>query len=411
MIEKENVFIISAYILFTLILSHPLIFHLNGFLLSENYSDISHSDTMIHLGYIRKAGYLSKNLQDPIIIDPSDVPQTYIFPGLFATEIFHIDEVVYHNLFFLYCIFISGYFMYLLMFELSGDKISSFFSGFLYMSPNFLFYEYMWGHTNIMQIQWIPLILLFLERTLKYKKIRDSICLGFSLSLQIVSSSQYTVYLTFILPLYLFLRIYFSDKNLFFDRNFWDKIVFSKILISLEIAFLLSSYFLVKRLTIFATVRSIQDNLTKSWRMTSINQLFHVNTHISLGIIQMALVLIGLAIIYRKRDNSLFRRFIPLPVLMLFLILAMYGPTHPLSPYSLLLNYWPFVNRFRVPRRIFPFILICSSILSSLGLIHLKEIESLKKYRIHILVLLITLIITIQILQSPWLSNHQIYYP
>jgi len=89
----------------------------------------------------------------------------------------------------------------------------------------------------------------------------------------------------------------------------------------------------------------------------------------------------------------------------------MMGPFAWYAPYNLLSNIWPFINHFRVPRRLFPFVLMCSSILSSLFLIYLDKIKKSFQYRTFLLILVVLAIFVFQISRSIWLWNHHIFYP
>lgn len=406
-INLKTLLVISSYLIITIFLSWPLILHLDGFLLSKNYKDISHSDTKVHMKYMLKSKELFLDGKDFIVL-PSDysLAQTYNLLGIFSIIVLGLNEIVFHNLFFLFCIFLSGLFMYFLMLELSKNKLASFFAGFIYMSSNYLFHQYIFGHTHYIQIQWIPLVFLFLEKTLNYKKFKYAIFLAISLSLLILSSSQYTVYLSFIIPVYLLLRIYFVDKKILIDKHFYLNIAISNVL-----AFVFSSFYIFKRIHSSSIIRTIGENMGKWWVLSYFGQLLSVKTNINLGGIQFILIFLGIIVILAYIKDKNYRKYIPFAILLIFLIICMAGPFSLYAPYYWLYKFWPFINRFRVPIRLFPFVLMCSSILSSLFLLYIQKMKKLKKYRVVILILVIIMIIIFQILNSHWLSNHHIFYP
>jgi hypothetical protein len=403
-INKKTLVVILSYLIITIFLSWPLILHLDGFLFSVHL-DLRRSDTLYHISHIEKAREHIRAYKNPIVIERGEVAQTYIFSGVFFTYVLRIKDVIFHNLFFLACVFLSALFMYLLMFELSKNKLASFFAGFLYMSSNYIFQQYTWGHTNIMQMQWIPLVFLFLEKTLKYKKIKYAIYLGISLSLLILSSSQYTAYLSFILPLYLLLQFFFVDKKNFTDKHFW-----LNMFISIITAFALSSLYLIKRFSLPSTIRTIRENMKQSLDR-GFRLLLGIGSHLYLGTIQLLLTLLGMYIIWLNVKDKNYRKYIPFAILFVLLIICMLGPFSWYAPYYWLYKFWPFINMFRAPKRLFPFVLMCSSILSSLFLIYLQKIRKFKKYRVLILIMVMITIIIFQISISPWLSNRHFEFP
>ena len=406
-ISRKTLFVLAFYVIITIFLSWPLILHLDGFLLSKVHEDISHSDTEYQINYMLKSKELFLDHQNFIIIQSKyAMPQSYVLFGIFSTVFLGLNEIVFHNLFFLLCVFLSGIFMYFFMLELSKDRIASFFSGFLYMSSNFLFHQYMWGHTNILQIQWIPLIFLFLEKTLKKpKEFKYSIFLGVCLSLQVISSVQYTVYISVVIPFYILLRTYFVNRKTFVNKYFWINMFVSTIL---AIAF--SSFYLIKRLNMHSVIRTIEENLELNWRMQSLKSLFDVNSHMYLGIIQVVLILLGISITIWYIKNKRYRIYIPFAILFIFFTLCMFGPASYFLPYYWLYKFWPFINHFRTPVRLFPFVLICSSILSSLFLLSMQKVNALKKYKFYILIVIMLIITGLQILSSYYFSSRHLFY-
>jgi hypothetical protein len=230
--------IISSYLLITILITWPLILHLDGFLLVKGYGDVYHSDTYGFIGHMVKAGELLYNNDSLFNFNhpPDDFAITFDYFGVLLISM-GFSPIIAYNLFFLSSLFLSGLFMYLLMFELSKDGLSSFFSGFVYMSSNYVFNEYVWGHPNLWQIQWIPLIFLLIEGSLDVRGIRYPVALGVVLALQVYSSTQYAVYLSFIVPVYILLRIYFVDKNILSNKSVWLNVSLSVIVAFFWIVF------------------------------------------------------------------------------------------------------------------------------------------------------------------------------
>lgn len=404
-VRKGLFFIIIFNLIISLFLSWPLALHLEGFLLTSHYQDIFHADTLQHLSHLRLARILWQKGGTPLIISSADVAQTYVFSGLVLTKLLPISDVAFHNLYFILTIFLSGLTMFFLAKELFSDEMSALLSGFLYMSSNYLFQQYVWGHTNIMQIQWLPLIFLFLQRILEKRDYQNIVLLGLVLALQVYSSSQYTVYLSLVIPIYLLFQHLFVNKKLFCQKG-----LKKRLLMALFVAFCLSFPFLIKRSRIIPTLRTIQENLKPSWRLVSFNQLVDSDADLNLGLIQVGLVLAAIVIIFLKRRDKKYRRFFPFAIFLPLFILLMLGPVSSWAPYYWLIKLWPLFDRFRVPKRFFPFALLCTSLLSPLSFYFFKKINISFLWRFFLLVLVITLIVFTQLFKSSWLSGHHIFY-
>ncbi|MFH1511549.1 MAG: hypothetical protein ABIF10_07700 [Candidatus Woesearchaeota archaeon] len=398
---REKLLVALYFLAAAIFLSWPLTAHLDGFLLISWYKNLSHSDTVQHIEHLQVSReHLSRGI-NPLIVDQADVAQTYIFSGVILTKTLGMDDIVFHNIYFLATVFMSGLFMYLLAVELFRDRLSGLFCGSLYMSSNYFMYAYVWGHTNTMQIQWIPLIFLFLERTLKRAKTTDALLLGLSLALQIYSCSQYTVYLSFIIPVYLLLRIQVWVKHMR-NRHFWTNIA-----LALVVAVVVSAPYLNLKLKYYADKRTVQDNMVDYWRLSSLKQLFMPNEKIYLGYLQLILAMTGLAIAFK---SAKYRNGISFGILGLIVLFLMIGPASVLAPYYWLHKLWPFVDNFRVPRRLFPFLLICTSVLSAVAISKMRDIEFLQKKRAYIAALILILAVIVQVSTSVWYVGRHIYF-
>lgn len=399
---RSLVYIILLYAIWILFLSWPLVVNLNGFLLPSFYQDLSHSDTLRLIGYINE---MKKSGSIQGCIDCWDVPLTYVLPGVLFTSL-GVDDIVYHNIFFLLCAILSGFFAYLLMLEISKHELASFFTGLFYMTSNFLFHEYYYGHTNILQIQWIPLVLLLVEKIYSSTKIYYPLFLGIALSLQGLSSSQMMIYLCFFIPAYIGLRAVFFDRKNILKIDFW-----LRILLACIISLAMSSYYLFKRLDYIHAVRSIGENMTMFWRLHSTKLLFDSSSPYFIGLIPLILIILGVIIICLNYDQDRYKKYVPFVALWFFMLIAMMGPFSKLAPYYWLYKFWPFVENLRTPGRLFPFFWISSSILASMLFISLAESKRLHKYNCKILVAVICLLIVLYVFSSQLLTGHHIFFP
>ena len=396
--------IISSYLLLTILMTWPLVLHLDGFLLTKDKSTIYHSvDALWGLSLLSLSCDEITHSYTFICIGHGTSHVFFVLLGMPFILLLNMPIVVYYNLFFLFSVFTTGFFMYLLMLELSKDQVAAYFSGFLYMSSNYIINEYVWGHIHLFQLQWIPLIFLLLERLIRNPRLLNSILLGIVFSIQLAVSEQITMYLTLILPVYLILRIMVCRKGIVTYYPFIKQFFFS-IVISLVI----SIYYIINRIGVWTPTWSISRNLKIRHNLTSIFELSNINSPLYLGIL-LLFVSIGL-IYYYWRENR-FIRYIPFVVLIPVLILLMYGPSSVYLPYYWIYHYLPFYDKLRTPKRFFPILMMCFSIISSLVFVWLDGNTRFRKYRYGILVTLLILISLLQILPSAYMVSHHIFYP
>ncbi len=401
-ILKESLYVILFFLFMTLFLTWPLALNLEGFLLSSAYEDISHSDTTKQIGMMLESNDRFMNNLDFIIVEQKfAMPPSYMLLGIFSVSLLKLDPTVFHNLFFLISMFLAGLFMYLLMMEWTKDRFSSVFGGFLFMSSNFLMHQYMWGHANILQIQWIPLIFLFLERLLLSKKLKYSLYLGLVLAVQVISSLQFSVYLTFIIPLYLILRYIFFDKKFVKEKDVWLNLFLSAIL---GLAF--SSFYLIKRFNLTPQVRTIKENLIENRSVESLSVLFNPNSHVSIGWFTVVLVLIGISLVIWHFQKREYRKYGLFGILFVFFLLCLLGPVSVFVPYYWLYKLWPLVDYFRTPVRVYPFLSLCLSFLASLIFLTIKN----KKLKWIILIIFLVIFFLFQIQDSHYFVNTHIFY-
>ncbi|MCG2718482.1 MAG: hypothetical protein L6408_06590 [Nanoarchaeota archaeon] len=270
----------------------------------------------------------------------------YVIQGLIIMFFFGVSSITAHNLLFVISVLLSGFFMYLLAFELTKNRLGSLLSGFFLATTNYLFAEFIIGHGVLFQLQWLPLFFLFLERLISKPKIKTSLLLGLSLSFIILSSPYYTIYLTIIAPIYCF------SRSITFFKN---KRLVSLIILSIIVSLCLSSFYLVERFNVDTTIRTIEENLTDRWRLTSFWELVKpTSASFFIGQIPLLLSFWGVYYILKKKDRKMF------PFILIFLvsIVLSIGPIWKFAPYTIIYQIWPFINKFRTPYRIFPFALM-----------------------------------------------------
>ncbi len=397
-LANEWFLVIVFYFLFTFLITFPLIFNMNGFLLPQEYSDISHSDSIQHTSKIDKARTLISEGESPVIVDKTDVGPIYIFSGLLLTGL-GLSSIAFHNLFLMFVLFFAGFFMYLLTKELTKNKVVSFFAGFLYMSSQYILYAYYWGHSNTVQIQWIPFIFLFLERFIRYRKTEDALLLGVGLGLQIMSGSYHVAHLGFAIPIYVILRFLLVEKKFVADKKFWLKLIFAAVT-----AFIISGFYLIKKLMVsHSVIRTLEENMQSYWRLNSLVDVLNIQSFLYIGLIQFALLILAIYFIFRNLKD--YRKYLPFLILLIFVLISMMGPFSIFAPGYWLYKAWPLFNHLRVPFRMFPLFLLPLSLLCTIPLQKIK-----KKYQIIAVVVVILIIFLTNLLYSPWLSNLHMYF-
>jgi hypothetical protein len=105
---------------------------------------------------------------------------------------------------------LSGYGMFLLANYLIGDKKVAFVSGLIFMFCPYHFAHAL-GHMNLISIEWIPLYVLFLIRTIRESTKRNPVYAAFFLLLNAISSLYYLMYM--VVFTFLFLAYYQATEK------------------------------------------------------------------------------------------------------------------------------------------------------------------------------------------------------
>ena len=183
---RTDLLALLAYIVLSLILSYPLplrlgsdvagryvdarVFQWNNWWVKTALFeglDLDHTD---HLNYPSGVSLVSHNFN--WVSSFLSVPLDLAF-----------GPIVAYNLLFLLTIWLSGYAMYLLALYLTGRRDAAFLAGLV-----FAFFPYHvsgnWdGQMNLANVQWLPLFMLFTLRTVKRKRVTDSLLAGLFLAL------------------------------------------------------------------------------------------------------------------------------------------------------------------------------------------------------------------------------------
>ncbi|MBW2971153.1 hypothetical protein KY320_03260 [Candidatus Woesearchaeota archaeon] len=403
-IKESFLSICLLCIVVALFITWPLALNMGGFVLPQIYPDIKHSDSLQHMGVIHEVKRLIDNGESPVVADKRDVSQSYIFLGVLLTEYLGMEDVVFHNLFFLSSLVLAGVFMYLLMLELSKDRLAAVLAGFIYMSSCYIPYAYYWGHSNTMQIQWIPLVFYFFERIIKDGRLKDGLFLGVAMAMQVFGSTYHVVHLSFMLPFYFIVRgsILGWKPAISMER-------IAALGASVISCILLSSFYLLKKLKSEAIIRTLSENLNPLWRLDYAGELFGIEAHLYIGLMQVLLFCLGVIMIVKNFRQTEYKVFGVYGIIGLFVLICLIGPVSVIAPYYWLFRFWPFFDHLRVAFRMYPFFLMGVSVVASAVLVYMKSKPAFKRYRIYAAAFFI-LVMVVQILLSPWLANLHVYF-
>jgi len=404
---KRLIIAILFFIATSLIATYPLIFHMQGFMDSEalNYTKDYNSDGFL---YQRGLEYLKNNTISKLIAyEPvyGDIPFFYYFEGALFILPFNVSGIVAHNLVFILSMVLSGLFMYFLAYRFTKDLFASLFAGFLYCTSNAIINSYLWGHGNLWQFQWIPIIFLFLDKVLIDKnKIRNSILLGLFSGIQVLTCLQYTVYLTLMVPIYVLLRIYFL-KRLFTKQTLR---IGQYLGYALIVGLIVCGWYIAERTHTPDTTRTVEDNSRADWRMFNIFQLIIPDGHFSIGVVPFLILMIGVYFIFTRNQTELYS-FVFLFFISLLLVVGIDPLFTKYSPYYWFFKYWPLVEKFRVPGRMMPFLLFPSALINAVAYTQIFKKFKVKKGLIFFIGMMILIIVGYKMF-SPYMIKHVINY-
>ncbi len=336
---------------------------------------------------------------------PNDFAITFDYFGTLCTLI-GFTPIATYNLFFIISLTLSGLFTYLLARMHGMNDNIAFLAGFIYMSSNYSLNHYFWGHPNLWQMQWIPLIFYLVEKTMRDPSVVNTTILGFSLALQVYSTIQYTIYMSFILPAYVITRSFVNEK----DKRFrWKK--WRGLINALIISIIISGPYMLLRSGLEEPVRTIISNNRPSLSLSSIMDLINPDSPIYMGIIQTIFMITGIYYITRKRISKKNMTYIPYIAILIIAVTCMIGPKSVFLPYYWLYHIWPFVSYLGVPNRLFPFALLSISLLTGHSVEIIMRKHGIKKPGTILVAGLIILIITTHYLTSDYMINRHIFIP
>jgi hypothetical protein len=242
------------------------------------------------------------------------------------------------------------------------------------------------GHPGNIQVFWVILIFLFIEKIIRHGKLIYGIILGIILSLTLLSALEYFLYLTFILPLYLIFR----DIKLFYNLKFLKTMLIAFLVFLLSSGWYLN-FFIGKEYKI----RTVGENLE-----ISVRNIQFINTRF-FPLFLFTSFLGALISIKERLTYTL-----PFLVIGTFSLIYSLGPFSKFAPHYFFFQFWPYVNAFRTPYRILIFFIISISVFTSVF------IQKIYKKNKNLAYVLTTFCVIYFLSQLPMLNSAKFYnYP
>lgn len=320
-------------------------------------------------------------------------------PFLWLTD----NPVLAGNILLLFSFVFSGFGVYLWCRYHFKDDYAAFFAGTVFAFCNARFNQY--DHLNILFIQWLPFIFLYLDKWLAERRRQHLVVLAFFFLLSLLSTVYYFVLTPFVILVYLVLKLLFR-KGLT-----WNKPGLIKLLLPLVVTLVLTLALTTPTLlpylkfkTTFPEVkRTLVDNVVYSAtpasflytarttlfaRLTANDRLSESESGLFLGFLPPALLVY---LLWKKRREA----GLWLAGFFLFLSLS-FGPFLKLAtktitslplPYLPLYYLFPPFSAMRVPAR---FVLLAELFLAFLA--GLALVDFLKKWPRHRLLLTVVFV-------------------
>lgn len=276
-----------------------------------------------------------------------------------------------NNLLYFLSLALTGLAMFKYVNYMTKDSLASFFSSFTLISSGFILWQYRIGHINLLQAMWMPIIFLCLEKLLEDPKTKNALLLSIFLTVQLLSSLEYTLFALLLIPIYTLLR----SKN-------WRRLKGSLTYFFQSALFFiaLASFYLSKLLPSAAVSRNLQQ--VKSYGLVNLG---FDTTLFLLGKVQLVfLIFSSIFLLLKKR-----KKFLTFLIFGLTAFLLALGPFHPFAPYTVIYRLVPFVAKFRTPVRLILFSLISFSLIIGLFLSRLN-----KKIKLGVMITAMALIVT-----------------
>jgi hypothetical protein len=194
--EEKGVIVFLGYLVITILLTYPLIISLKssvfGFT-SDNFGTIWH--------FWVQGSQNSEGITD-LIRYPLGVKLESFHPEIgwslpFMLMSILVDEVVVFNLFVILSFILSAFTMYLLIYYLTKDRLTSFLIGFIFSFAPYHFWQG-FTHFNLGFLYTLPVFMLALLEVDRKKTLKSGLLLGVAFLFTITTSSYYGLFVVFL---------------------------------------------------------------------------------------------------------------------------------------------------------------------------------------------------------------------
>ena len=413
-IPVKNIIVLILFIILTLIMTYPLIFNMGSHLTSSRYQEMtSGNDLGDHLYSIWTMSWELKKLFNGItgawdtnIFYPHKLTLAYSENNIGSTilglpvALFTGNIIFIYNFVFLLSFILSGFFSYLLIKHLTKNHFAGIIGGIIFTFSAFRFNHF--GHIFILNMQWIPLCVLYLHKFFETQKNRYLFFFGIFFVFQWLSSLQNGLFLSVIVVCCF---VYFAvQSTIYKNRAFIIKIAILFVVILILLIPLLSPYIQLgknlgfkRNIMSLNTVANFKSYLTVPYNNKSYIKLnnfgmFCGENSLFLGFTALFLSLIGILKYKIQKDQKLYI------ILVLLSIILSFGPVIKLwnisipNIYTIFYYFFPGFNSIRDTTRVAVITTLSLAVLAGFGLKQILATQSkLNKYLIAGFISLIVL--------------------
>ncbi|MBI2426795.1 MAG: hypothetical protein HYV34_03015 [Candidatus Kerfeldbacteria bacterium] len=393
----KHSFIFAAYEILSFILTFPLIFNMNSRILTDptytgrgdgggfiwtfwwiRWAVLDRGEALLTTDFLTYPTVINLgNVYDNVLTVILSVPLTAVF-----------DIVTTYNIFVLATLATCAFTAYLLVFDLTRDRRLAFLAGFTFGFSPFLLIRAT-GHLNILSIEWLPLMLMFLLRFVHERKRKDALLAALFFVLNAFGSWHLAIIASVLIACLLlywlivdramilnapFLKsfILFAAVSTLLLTPFVYPIVKAKINGEIKTHLVEASHaFSVPLIGFFVPPASNTFFRYVPWNW-KINEIMHKNINYVeftnfLGFVELALLAYWLLRVPKKRSSVFFFfTFVVFGVLSLGPFLKLIGSESPVIvlPYYMFF-YLPFMSFMRTPNRFVIVMILMLAILNA----------------------------------------------
>lgn len=386
----------ALFALLVCAVSWPLVLHPNSLLgrITWPGEAIDVGDGIAFAGYAARASrafWSGGSIWSVAVTNPNfTAPPAYLFPAAVLTRALG-SPLLAHNALLLAYSFLAFACMFAFVRRLTHSSAAALYASVFYGSCNYLVHHFSGGHANQSQIFLFPLVFLTAERLLDEPSAKRGALLGCALALCAHSSSQYAVFLSLLLPLYVVIRAPTSLR---------ERRSLRALAVAAASALVLTSYYLATKVGVGTVTRSLWEN--QQYVVHSLAEFADPDAYAHIGLVPLLLALAGVALASGPSER---RRTLALAAVFVVSVVLTLGPMSPLHPYRWLYDWVPVFELMRTPVRFVAPAQFAGLTLAGIGLASLAaRLEAHRRARVGLL----AAIFGASLVATPLLADH--YY-